>query len=584
MALTNREIADIFATIADILQIKGESHFRYLSYRRAAETMQDLSRDLQAYADDGELEDLPGIGKSSAEKIRELLETGTLDYYEKLKSQVPLGVVDMMRITGVGPKKAKLFWDELNITGIEELKEAAESQRLRELSGMGAKSEQKILEAIQSLERRSGRTPLGKAKPVAERILSRLLELPEAIEGAIAGSIRRGRPTIGDVDILIASNSPEPIMQTFVDMPEVSRILGQGATKSSVELNTNLQIDVRVLPKARWGTALQYFTGSKVHNVKMRKIARDRGLSLNEEAFSPIDDNGDIIPDADKIYCDTEEAVYQTLDMAWVPPELREDNGEIEAAQANRLPDLITLDDIQADLHMHTTYSDGKLSVREMAEAAKARGRRYIVITDHSESSYQANGLEPERLLKQHEEVRALDAEMGDEFHVLHGVELDIKADGSLDYDDELLAKLDFVVASLHISLRQERDQTTQRLLNAIKNPYVHCIGHPTAQLIGRRDPVKVDMDAVIAAAAEHQTLLEINANPARLDLNAEYARLAVEKGVLLAINTDAHSAGQMDLMAYGILTARRGGIEASQVINTRSYEDFCEWLRSRNV
>jgi DNA polymerase (family 10) len=584
LALNNREIADIFADIADMLEIKGESRFRYLSYRRAADTIRSLSRNLQAYADDGELEDLPGIGKSSAEKIRTLLETGTLEYYEELRAEVPPGVVEMMRINGVGPKKAKLFWDELNITGIDELKAAAEANRLQELSGMGTKSEQKILDAIQSLERRSGRTPIGKAKPVAEQILSALLALPEAIEGAIAGSIRRGRETIGDVDILIASEDATPIMQTFVEMSQVRRVLGHGETKSSVEMQSGLQVDVRVLPKARWGTALQYFTGSKAHNVKMRKVAREQGLSLNEDAFSPIDDEGNIIDDAEKIYCATEEDVYETLGLAWIPPEIREDNGEIEAARDSNLPTLITLDDIQGDLHMHTTYSDGKLSIREMAEAAKERGRTYIVITDHSQSSYQANGLEPERLLKQQDEVRQVNEDMGDDFQVLHGVELDIKSDGSLDYDDELLAKLDFVVASLHISLRQDENKTTQRLLNAIQNPHVDCIGHPTARLVGRRDPVKVDIESVIDAAAEHGTLLEINANPARLDLNAGYARLAIDRGVMLAINTDAHNAGHMDLMAYGVITARRGGVEAKHVINTRSFEAFQNWLRSRNA
>lgn len=582
MSLTNKDIAQIFENIADILEIQGESRFKFLSYRRAAETISELQRDLQAYADEGTLKELPGVGKAIADKITELLETGQLDYYEKRKAEVPLSVLDIKRINGVGPKKAKLFWDELDITSIEQLKTAAEAGKLRELSGMGAKSEQKILDGIEALKRRSERTPIGEAKPAAERILAQLLELPDAQEGVIAGSIRRGRPTIGDVDILIASDNAAPIMDAFVAMDGIARVLGHGPTKSSIELQSGLQVDVRVLPKQRWGTALQYFSGSQQHNIRVREIAKEHGYSLNEDALRPIDDEGNLLDEGEYVYCDTEAAVYEKIGLQWVPPELREDAGEIEFAKKGDLPTLITLNDMRGDLHMHSTHSDGKRSIREMAEAALERGLEYIVITDHSISSFQAGGLSADELLTQQAEVREVNEAMGDALHVLHGVEMDIKADGSLDYDDEVLVQLDFVVASLHISLQQDRDKITQRLLNAINNPHVDCIGHLTGQLIGRRDPAKVDIDAVLDAAEATGTLLEINANPARLDMNAQYVRMAIQRGILIAINTDAHSIPNLDLMDYGVMTARRGWAQAEHVINTWPYERFAEWLSQR--
>ena len=582
MPLTNRDIAGIFETVADMLQIRGDNIHRVLSYRRAGETIRELPRDLRAIAAEGALTDLPNIGKTLAEKIEEMLETDNLEFYDRLAGEIPPGLVDIMHINGVGPKKAKLFWESLDITTIDALETAARAGKLRDLPGMGAKSEQKVIDGIESLARRTDRVPLWLAFPAAQGILDRLLALPEAIEGAVAGSIRRARPTIGDVDILIASDNATPIMDAFVSMENVARVLGHGPTKSSVELLNGLQVDVRVLEKARWGTALGYFTGSQAHNVRLRELALKQSLSLNEHAFSPVDEDGDIIETADKILCDTEEAIYETLGLPWIAPELREDMGEVEAAQENRLPHLITLDDIQADLHLHTTWSDGKASVRDMAEAARERGLKYIVITDHSRSLGIANGLSIERLLAQQEEVRQVDDEMGPDFHVFHGTEMDIKADGTLDYPDEILAQLDFVIASLHVSLKQERDQITTRLLNAIKNPHVDLIGHPRAQQIPDREPVDADMDAVFEAAHAHDTALEINANPYRLDLEARYARRAVELGIPLAINTDAHSIDQLDLLHYGVRTARRGWVEAESVLNTWPVERFTDWLQNR--
>ncbi len=581
MSLTNREIAEIFGNIADILEIQGESKFKFLSYRRASEELGELPRDLQSYLDDGTLRDIPGVGKAISDKITELLETGSMDYYEKRKSEVPHGVVEIKRINGVGPKKAKLFWDELDITSVEALKAAAEAGQLQDLPGMGKKSEQKVLDGIEAIARRSDRTPIGKARPAAERILEQLLQLPEAQEGAIAGSIRRARTTIGDVDILIAGDDAAPIMEAVVNLDGVARVLGQGPTKSSVELHSGLQVDVRVLAKRNWGAALQYFTGSQAHNIKVREIARQQGFSLNEEALRPVDDEGNLLDESHYVYCETEAEVYEKIGLAWIPPELREDSGEIEKAKNNELPNLIVIEDIIADLHMHTTYSDGKLSIMEMANAAKQRGMKYICITDHSQTQAQAGGLKAEEVLAQQAEVRKVNAEI-DGIAVLHGSEVDIKADGSLDFDDEVLAQLDWVVASPHVALRQEKDVFTARLIKAIQNPHVDCIGHPTGRLIGQREPAKVDMDAVIAAAAEYNTALELNANPQRLDLDALYIKLAIEKGVLISINTDAHDDWMMDFLDYGINNARRGWLTADKVINTWSYEKFREWLDKR--
>jgi DNA polymerase (family 10) len=581
--LTNREIADIFETVADMLQIKGESIHRVLAYRRAGETVRELARDLHAIAAEGILTDLPNIGDTLAEKINEMLDTGKLTFYEKLAAEVPPGVVDILRVNGVGPKKAQLFWKQVNITTLAQLEEAAHAGKLRDLPGMGEKSEKKIIEALESLKRQAtGRTPIGDALPIAQSILARLLALPGVTRGELAGSLRRGRPTIGDVDILIESDNAQPIMDTLVAMQEVARVLGHGPTKSSVELHSGLQVDVRVLPKARWGTALQYFSGSQAHNIRMRELALAKGLSLNEHALSPVDSTGTIIEDAPKIYCPTEEEVYAAVGLPWIPPELREDQGEIETALKGELPTLITLADIQADLHMHTTWSDGKLSVRSMAEAALARGRKYIVITDHSRSLGIANGLSIERLLEQQAEVRRVDAEMNGRIRVFHGTEMDINADGSLDFPDEVLAQLDFVIASLHVSLRQERAQITQRLLNAVNNPHVDLIGHPRAQQIPDREPVNADMDTVFEAARKTGVAMEINANPRRLDLEAPYARRAWQLGIPLAINTDAHAEDQMDMMPFGVMTARRGWVTAAAVVNTWSLERFIAWIQSR--
>lgn len=574
MTLTNREVADIFENVADLLQLKGEVIYRTLAYRHAAEAIRELPRDLSAVAAEGKLTDIPNIGATLADKINEMLRTGHLAFYEKLQTEIPLGLVQVLRVNGIGPKRAMQFYKELQLSTIAEVEAAARAGKLHELSGMGEKSEKKIIDAIEALSRRSDRVRIDVAMVAAETILAALLELPQALHGDIAGSLRRGRSTIGDLDLLIASEDAAPIMEAFLKRPDIARVLAQGPTKSSAELLNGLQCDLRVLDPTRYGTALVYFTGSQAHNIRLRELAQQRGLTLNENAFTPLSGGGT------EILCESEEQVYTTLGLPLIPPELREDRGEIEAAQSGDLPILITQSDIHSDLHMHTVWSDGHLSVREMAEIARGRGLSHIVITDHSVSLGVANGLSVERLHAQRDEIRAVDAEMSPGFRVFQGTELEIKTDGTLDFPNEILAELDVVVASLHSGLRQDRAQVTERLLNAIRNPHVDIIGHPRGQLIPDREGADLDMDAIFRAAAQTGTILEINANPHRLDLDDAHARRAVEMGVKLSIDTDAHSAADFDVLRYGILTARRAGVRPDNVINTLSTDDFVRWMQ----
>jgi len=570
--LTNREIARIFARIADMLRIKAESIHRVLAYERASETIAELPRDVRAVFEEGGLTELPGIGETLAAKIEEMLTTGHLEFYERLQSEIPAGLVDMLAIPGLGHKKVALFWKELEITSIEALQAAAEAGKLRDLPGMGAKSETNVLEGIAALARRSDRVPIGDAYPIAMQMLKRLLDIEGALQGEVAGSLRRRRATIGDIDILIASDTPEPIMQAFTTQPEVARVLGQGSTKSSVELHNGQQVDLRVLPPERYGTLLQYFTGSKEHNVRLRELALKQGLSLNEHALTPLDGSPEIL-------CASEGEVYQRLGLPWIAPELREDRGEIEAAQEGRLPELITLADIQGDMQLHTTWSDGKASVMEMAQAAMAQGRRYMLVTDHSFGLGITQGIKPEDVAQQRAEIAQVNAELAGAFRVLHGVELEIKADGSLDFDDEVLAQFDIVLASMHTSLRQPREQITARVLRAIQNPYVMILGHPRGQMIPDREPADLDMDRIFEAARTHHVALEINANPHRLDLDDTHARRAVELGVRLTISTDAHDPAHFAFMHYGVATARRGWVTAASVINAWPLDHVLGWV-----
>ncbi len=575
--MTNKELAEVFISIADLLEIKGEIVYKILAYRRAAETLAEYGREVNELWRAGgvkALRSIPGVGEAIAEKIDELLSTGQLEFFEKLKKEVPPSLINVLKVSGVGPKRAALFWKQLNITTVEQLQAAAQAGKLRDLPGMGEKSEQKILEGIEALARRSDRIPLGQALPVAQEILNLLRGVKGVARAELAGSLRRMKATIGDIDLLVASATPEPVMRAFTSLPNIARILGQGETKSSLEFTNGLRAQLWVHPPERFGTALQYATGSKDHNVRLRELALAKSLSLSDQSL--LKKNGK------EILCATEEEVYELLGLQYVPPELREDRGEVQAALKHQLPELIEVADIQAELHSHSTWSDGRLSIQQMAEAARARGLTVLAVTDHSQSLGVANGLTPERLREQRKEIDKVQKALGDSLTLLQGAEVEIRADGSLDYADEVLASLDIVIASLHVSLRQPRAQVTQRLLNAIRNPHVDMIGHPTGRLIPDREGADLDMEAVLAAARESGVALEINANPMRLDLDDIYSRRAVELGIPLAINTDAHHPNDLALLEYGIAVARRGWVTAENVINTWDAARLRRWLARR--
>jgi len=571
---SNRQLAEIFQNIANLLEIKGEVIYKILAYRRASESLNDLGRNIYAVWEEGGLEEIPGIGKAIAEKIAELLSTGELGFYEKLKNEVPVGLVEVLQVPDLGPKKAALFWRELGITNLAGLEAAARAGRLRSLPGMGEKSEVKIIAGIEALSRRTNRIPLGRAWPVAQELIHFLSQQPGVAAVEVAGSLRRMRSTVGDIDLLVAAQDSEAVMAGFVQRPDVARILGHGPTKSSVEFVHGLQAQLWVHPPERFGTALQYATGSKDHNVRLRELALKQGLSLSEHSLARLD-GGEIL-------CATEEEVYTELGLPWIPPELREDRGEIQAARSGKLPHLLELSDMQAELHTHSDWSDGRLSILEMAEAARKRGKQVLAITDHSVGLGVAGGLSADEIKHQRAEIIAAQSAMGDSLHILQGAEVEIRSDGSLDYPDEVLAELDIVIASLHSGLRQSREKVTERTLNAIHNPHVDVIAHPTGRMIPDREGADLDMDAILAAAASAGVALEINAHPSRLDLDDVYARRAVEQGVLLTINTDAHADYDLDLLHFGLSTARRGWVEASQVINTWNPASLLTWLKER--
>lgn len=572
--MSNREIAALFDRVAQMLAIRGDVVHRVLAYQRAAESIGELSQSLEKLRAEGALTTIPHIGNTLAEKIEEMLTTGRLQFYEKLAREIPPSLVDLLRVEGLGPKRVKQMYDTLGLTTMDELAQAARAGKLRDLPGMGAKSEAKLVAAIEALMRHGDtRTPLGAAWPIAQAILAQLAQLPGVTKTAIGGSLRRMKETIGDIDLLVAAADADPVMTFFRSLENVESVAAAGPTKSRVVLLNGIGVDLRVLPAERWGTLLSYFTGSKEHNVHLRELALKQGYSLNEHAFTPLDGRPEIL-------CPTEEEVYATLGLPYIPPVLREDRGEIEAALRGELPQLLQISDVQMDLHMHTTWSDGALTVREMAQAAKARGLKAIVITDHSHGLGIANGLTPERLRQQAAEIRQVDAEMGPDFRVLHGTEMEIKADGTLDFPDEVLAELDFVIASLHVSLNQPREQVTQRALNAIANPHVDMLGHPTGRLLPNRAGADLDMEAVIDAAAAHRTLLEINANPNRLDLRDSHARRAIERGVNLSINCDAHHPDHFGFLHYGVATAQRAWATPENVVNTWSVTELLAFLK----
>jgi DNA polymerase (family 10) len=574
--MDNHQLSDTFILIANLSEIKGEIVYKTLAYRKAADSLMSLGRDVNDVWKEGKLEEIPGVGKAISEKIDELLRTGKLEFLEKLEKEVPPSLADWLQVPGLGPKKVALIWKELGITTLPQLESAAKAGKLRSLPGMGEKSEAQILAGLESLARRSGRLPLGVAYPLVQGIIAALMKVPGVKDASAAGSLRRMRPTVGDLDILVAASDSAPVMQAFTTLPGVLRVLGRGETKSSIEFNDGVRAQLWVHPPERFGTALQYATGSKDHNVRLRELALAKHLSLSEHALLKTDGSGEIT-------CATEPEVYAALGLPWIPPELREDRGEVQAAKVGKLPHLIEVADIHADLQMHSTWSDGKLSILEMARAAQRRGMQVIAFTDHSVSLGVANGLSLARHKEQQVEIEAARQEMGNKIHILHATEVEIKADGTLDYPDEFLASLDLVLASLHSSLRQPRAQVTARLISAIRNPHVDIIGHPTGrQLMPEREGADLDMEAVLAAAAESGVALEINAHPSRLDLDDVAARRAHELGIPIAINTDSHAEADLDNLPYGVAIARRAWLEPRDVINTWPVDKLLSWLKKR--
>ena len=574
--MDNRQLSEVFILIADLSEIKGEIIYKTLAYRKAAESLSALGRDVNEIWKEGRLEEIPGVGKAISEKIDELLRTGKLVFLEKLEKEVPPALAGWLQVPGLGPKKVALIWKELGLTTLPELESAARAGRLRSLPGMGEKSEAQILAGIESLARRSGRLPLGTAYPLVQGILAALLKVPGVRAASPAGSLRRMRPTVGDLDILVAASDSAPVMAAFTTLPGVLRVLGRGDTKASIEFSDGVRAQLWVHPPERFGTALQYATGSKDHNVRLRELALEKHLSLSEHALLKTDGSGEIL-------CASEPEVYAALGLPWIPPELREDRGEIQAAKAGQLPKLLEVADIHADLHVHSTASDGKLPVLEMARAAVRRGLKVIAFTDHSVGLGVANGLSLARHTEQQKEIEAAQRELGDSIRILHATELEIKADGTLDYPDEFLAGLDLVLASIHTSLRQPREQVTARLIKAIRNPHVDIIGHPTGRrLMPEQGGADLDMDAVLAAATESGVALEINAQPSRLDLDDVTARRARELGIPMSINTDAHAEADLDLLHFGVAMARRAWLEPKDVINAWPTDKLLGWLKQR--
>jgi DNA polymerase (family X) len=572
--LKNIELSRIFEQIAKILKIKGENPFKIRAYEKITLVLENLPLDIETIYQQGGVSNIPGVGAGIAKKIKEFLTTGKLEYYEKLKETIPTGVIELLDIPEVGPKTAKLLYEKLEVDNIEKLERAIKEHQIKDLPGMGEKSETNILRGIELYKRRKERFLLGRALPLAEEMVESLSQLKETNKISFAGSLRRKKETIGDIDILVTSQNPEKIMKTFTSLPQVREILAEGPTKSSIITKDDLHIDVRVVEPISFGAALQYFTGSKAHNIKLRELALKRNLKINEYGVFEVEFGN-------RIAGEKEEEVYQALNLPFIPPELREDRGEIEAAQENRLPQLIEYSQIKGDLHLHTKWSDGAHTIKQMAEAAKKIGYKYIAITDHSQSLKFAGGLIEERLREQVEEIQKLNQELKD-FTILSGIEVDIKSDGSLDFSDEILSKLDVVIAAIHSGFKQESKIITERIIKAMQNRFVNIIAHPTGRLIGYRESYQVDINEMMEVAAKTGTILEINSYPERLDLNDIYCRMAKEKGVQLAIETDAHSIEGLTFMDLGVAVARRGWLEEKDIVNTLPLDKLLKKLKNK--
>ena len=565
MLVHNAEIAAMFDEIADLLDIQGANPFRIRAYRNAARTVQGLGRELSdMLAGDEDLTDIPGIGADLAAKIVEAVETGGMETLEKLRRQFPPGITDLLRLPNLGPKRVKALFQDLKIESLKQLEAAAREGKVRNLAGFGEKLEQQILESIKSKADTGRRFLRAAVEPHAHALVQYLETVPGVETVAIAGSCRRARETVGDIDILAVADGKSQVMDRFVRYDEMAEVLAHGETKSSIVLRTGVQVDLRLVEEKSLGAAMVYFTGSKAHNIAIRKRAQERGLKINEYGVFSAGEGEDESCVAGR----TEKDVYATIDLPFIPPELREDAGEIEAAEKGKLPKLVELDDIRGDLHMHTTESDGKNSIREMAEAARARGYEYIAVTEHSRRLAMVGGLDEKRLMKQMEEIDRLNATLKG-IAILKGIEVDILDDGGLDLPDSVLAKLDLVIGSIHSQFRFSSDRQTERVLRAMDHPCFTMLAHPTGRLLLEREPYELDLSRVIEHAAQRGCFLELNSHPLRLDLTETSCRMAKSQGVRVCINTDAHGTTDLDHMVYGVGQARRGWLGKKDVLNT---------------
>jgi len=571
--MKNTDIAGIFEQMADFLEIKGENPFKIRAYRRAAEVIAYLPREIAEMLAAGEdLKALPGIGTAIATKMEELVRTGHLAAWETLRNSLPPGLSALLEIPGIGPKTAYRLTAELEISSLEELEQAICEGKVASLFRLGDRTAQNLLRHLQSFRRKDQRITLGQALPVVEEMLSLLRPLPGVKNLLPAGSLRRFRETVGDIDLMGTAENPEAVIRSFVALPPVREVMAQGQTKASVILANGLQTDLRMVDHDAFGSLLQYFTGSRQHNIALRTRMQKKGLKLSEYGIT------DIAKDRLEKFT-TEEAFYARLDMQYIPPEIREDRGEIELAATKAIPELVKRSDIRGDLHVHTNWSDGAASLEDMAQAAKALGYSYLAITDHSGGLGIAGGLNADRLLKQQQAIGELNEKL-EGILLLSGTEVNIMADGRLDLSDEILSELDVVVASVHSALNQSETRMTERILKALANPHVDILAHPTCRLIGKREPIAVDLEAIFSAAATYRKVLEINSMPDRLDLHDISIYRARELGVLLAINTDAHRPEHLDLMRFGIGIARRGWCRPSSILNSRPVEEILSFLK----
>ncbi len=571
--MDNIQIAEMFNRMAKLLEFKGENPFKSRAYTNAARSIKGLDEELSLLYKGGLIASIPGIGEALRSKIVEMLETGSFDAYERMIKEIPPGVMDIMDIPGIGPKMARAFYEKLGVTSVDELSMAAREHRIRRLPRMGEKHEEKILRSITRIQQDKdhGRHPIAFAGEIAKQIRDELSSSPHIQKVVIAGSLRRKKDTVGDIDLIAISNEPEKAIRFFVNMEQVEEILESGTSKGAVLYPGNLRVDLRVVEMGSFGSMIQHFTGSKEHNIHLRKIALSKGYSLNEYGFTN-ESSGKLTP------CSKEKEIYDFLGLEYLPPEIREDRGEIEASLTGNLPRLIEKEDIKGDLHVHSNWSDGVNTIGELAQAAIQRGYEYIAITDHSHSTGIANGLSEKRLLEHIEEIDNLN-ERFDNIRILSGTECDIRADGKLDYSNDILEKLDIVIVAVHAGLEQDRNKMTRRIVAALENEHVDILAHPTGRKFGKRPAYEIDMDKMISVAKENEKILEINSSPWRLDLNDTNARKAKEHGVRLAINTDTHTVEHFDNISFGIDVARRGWVESDDVINTMNLKQLCTRL-----